>query len=116
MPQSRVALAKSLSDTLASLQSARSGLNNAWALRMSASEKAHFAAALGSGPRLKETRNPNETRAVAGVSNPGFKPGCCEGSTPALAKGHDTVVGTGQGQAPAPSQRVEGSLYSVYTA
>ena len=44
MPQSRVALAESLSDTLASLQTARSGLSNAWALRMSASQKAHFAA------------------------------------------------------------------------
>ena len=47
MPQSRVALANSLSDTLASLQKARSGLSNAWALRMSASEKAHFAAVMG---------------------------------------------------------------------
>ena len=46
MPQSRVALANSLSDTLASLRTARSGLTNAWALRMSASEKAHFAAIL----------------------------------------------------------------------
>ena len=44
MPQSRVALANSLSDTLASLQTARSGLTNVWALRMSTSEKAHFAA------------------------------------------------------------------------
>ena len=47
MPQSRVALAESLSDTLASLQTARSGLSNAWALRMSASDKAHFAAVMG---------------------------------------------------------------------
>ena len=47
MPQSRVALAESLSDTLASLQTARSGLSNAWALRMSASQKAHFAAVMG---------------------------------------------------------------------
>ena len=46
MPQSRVALAESLSDTLASLQTARS-LTNACALRMSASEKAHFAALVG---------------------------------------------------------------------
>ena len=42
-----VALAESLSDTLASLQTARSGLSNAWALRMSASDKAHFAAVMG---------------------------------------------------------------------
>ena len=41
-----MALAESLSDTLASLQSARSGLSDAWALRMSASQKAHFAARL----------------------------------------------------------------------
>ena len=55
MPQSRVALAESLSDTLASLQTARSGLSNAWALRMSASEKAHFAAAGPHGaPRVRE--------------------------------------------------------------
>ena len=47
MPQSRVALAESLSDTLASLQTARSVLSNAWALRMSASQKAHFAAVMG---------------------------------------------------------------------
>ena len=47
MPHSRVALADNLSDTLASLQPARSGLSDAWALRMSAFHKAHFAAVVG---------------------------------------------------------------------
>ena len=40
-------LAESLSDTLSTLQSAREGLSDAWALRMSASHKAHFAAVMG---------------------------------------------------------------------
>ena len=47
MPPSRMQLSESLIDTLASLQSARSGLSDAWALRMSAFHKAHFAAVMG---------------------------------------------------------------------
>ena len=40
-------LAETLSETLSTLQSAREGLSDAWALRMSASQKAHFAAVMG---------------------------------------------------------------------
>ena len=45
MPISRQSLSETLSDDLASLHKARAALSNAWALRMSASLKAHFAAA-----------------------------------------------------------------------
>lgn len=44
MPISRQTLSETLSDDLASLHKARAALSNAWALRMSASLKAHFAA------------------------------------------------------------------------
>ena len=43
MPISRQTLSETLSDDLASLHKARAALSNAWALRMSASLKAHFA-------------------------------------------------------------------------
>ena len=46
MPISRQTLSETLSDDLASLNKARAALSNAWALRMSASLKAHFAAVL----------------------------------------------------------------------
>ena len=46
MPISRQSLSETLSDDLASLHKARAALSNAWALRMSASLKAHFAAVL----------------------------------------------------------------------
>ena len=44
MPISRQTLSETLSDDLATLHKARAALSNAWALRMSASLKAHFAA------------------------------------------------------------------------
>ena len=47
MPISRQTLSETLSDDLASLHKARAALSNAWALRMSASLKAHFAAVMG---------------------------------------------------------------------
>ena len=46
MPISRQSLSETLSDDLASLHKARAALSNAWALRMSASLKAHFAAVM----------------------------------------------------------------------
>ena len=47
MPQTRVALAESLADSIASLQTARSDLSDAWAHRMSAFHNAQFAAVMG---------------------------------------------------------------------
>ena len=44
MPISRQTLSETLSDDLSTLHKARAALSNAWALRMSASLKAHFAA------------------------------------------------------------------------
>ena len=44
MPVSRQELSETLSDDLLTLQQARAALSNAWAHRMSASLKAHFAA------------------------------------------------------------------------
>ena len=52
MPISRQSLSETLSDDLVSLHKARAALSNAWAHRMSASLKAHFAA-FGS-PLLRE--------------------------------------------------------------
>ena len=77
MPISRQTLSETLSDDLASLHKARAALSNAWALRMSASQKAHFVAEPGrnqeeSGEKLPATLS---HRLPTALSHSGMKQG-----------------------------------------